>query len=76
MARSERGEAWRRKRPGADRKLLLTYEKENRLTVLKTTFQDKIDFVLGTIILSLKFFLPEKGIKTPPIKEQKVIKNY
>lgn len=44
----------------ADGKLLLLIEKEHSLTVFKTIFPDEIDFVLGTILLSLKCVLLEK----------------
>lgn len=44
----------------ADGKLPLLTEKEHSLTVFKTIFPDEIDFVLGTVLLSLKCVLLEK----------------
>lgn len=60
MARRETGGRAEEEETRADRKLLLFTEKEHSLTVFKTIFQDKIDFVLGTVLLSLKCVLLEK----------------
>lgn len=37
------------------------------VTVSKTIFQDKINFILVTVILSLKIFSLEKGILKMPV---------
>lgn len=58
------GKGWRRKGNWHETPVIYKITKENRLlTIFKTIFQDKIDFIFRNIILSLKFFLSEKGIK-------------